>query len=401
MSRSALVTMRWSNTKLPLSEPATTRSQGSQCAQVLQREDLLQRLARARPGHAHGHPQPERVEVAVERVGLAARPGPPQLGQVVSTNSSRSASGLPVPVGRDVERQQHRQLLARARARRRSRLAVDDRDRRSPRALAGDREVVGAIAHRRARSAPPVGRAASVRGARPRSAARSPLAPSPAARSATRRRQQGARRSARRCGRARESPSTAVAPKRPSTTGEISTGSGSPPAARAGVRPVSISGIASASRELRSRPPERSSSRRSRTRGSPPSVDVGVLGRDQHEAGQLERVGVGGEHASSAVPSAAAQVDLDAVHAAEHEALAGERVLVPGRCRRARPGGGRSPARTRSCADTTAGAGSGARGCGSASTGRPRPGSWRGSSGRCRTSRRCPCRDRPGRRRAA
>ena len=30
MSRSALVTVRWSNTKLPLSDPATTRSQGSQ-----------------------------------------------------------------------------------------------------------------------------------------------------------------------------------------------------------------------------------------------------------------------------------------------------------------------------------------------------------------------------------
>ena len=73
MSRSAFVTVRWSNTKLPLSEPATSALGGQPVAQVREREDLLERVLARLGGHARRHPQPQRVEVAVERVGLAAR----------------------------------------------------------------------------------------------------------------------------------------------------------------------------------------------------------------------------------------------------------------------------------------------------------------------------------------
>ena len=130
-------------------------------------------------------------------------------------------------------------------------------------------------------------------------------------------------------------PNTAVAPKRPSTAGEISTGSGPSPAGAGSERPVSINAIARASRELRSRPPERSSSRRSRTPASGAHASISrVLGRDQHEARLLQRVGVRREHRQRRPAVAGAQLDLDAVDAPEHEALAGQRDLVPAPARR-------------------------------------------------------------------
>ena len=94
--------------------------------------------------HRGGHPEPERVEVAVEGVGLA-------LGRLAAARAGDvdelGALGQRVALARrlDVARQHHRQVLARAPAPARS-LAVDDRDRRSPEALAGDREVGGAVA---------------------------------------------------------------------------------------------------------------------------------------------------------------------------------------------------------------------------------------------------------------
>jgi hypothetical protein len=51
-------------------------------------------------------------------------------------------------------------------------------------------------------------------------------------------------------------PNTTVTPKRESTMGETISGSSRPPAERR-LLPVSISGIVSASRALRSQPPER------------------------------------------------------------------------------------------------------------------------------------------------
>ena len=53
-----------------------------------------------------------------------------------------------------------------------------------------------------------------------------------------------------------------------------------------------------------------------------------MLGRDEHEARQLQRVDMRREHRQPDAV-AAGEVDLDAVDAAEHEALAGERDLVP------------------------------------------------------------------------
>ena len=114
-------------------------------------------------------------------------------------------------------------------------------------------------------------------------------------------------------------------------------------------RPVSITGIVSASRELRSQPPERSCSSCSCTSGSDAhSSTSGWRGGDQHEARPRERVGVGGEDGQRRAPSGAAQVDLDAVDAPEHDLLGGERDLVPDAARgELVPGAGRSPPRRR------------------------------------------------------
>ncbi len=106
--------------------------------------------ARARRRHAHRNPQPQRVEVTVERVGLARRTpaarGAGGLHEVLALGQRVAGTGR-----RQVEWQDHRQLLARDRHRPAA-LAVDDRDRRAPGALPGDREVVCPIAHRLARS---------------------------------------------------------------------------------------------------------------------------------------------------------------------------------------------------------------------------------------------------------
>ena len=156
-------------------------------------------------------------------------------------------------------------------------------------------------------------------------------------------------RSARRCGRSSGMPSTAVAPKRPSTTGEMSTGSGAPPPGAGRVRPVSIRAIASASRAValkaaRSAAPPSCS----RTAGSTIQRSTsGCLGEISDEARLRDSVGVGREHASAWRRRASA-VELDPVDAPEHEALAGASELSSQcRCRRARPGAGRSRARRR------------------------------------------------------
>jgi hypothetical protein len=60
-----------------------------------------------------------------------------------------------------------------------------------------------------------------------------------------------------------------------------------------------------------------------------PRVDLRVLGREQHEARQLQRVGMRREHRQRRPVGTLAQLDLHAVHAPQHEALAGQRHLVP------------------------------------------------------------------------
>ena len=96
MSRSALVTTRWSKTKPPESPPATSRSAGSHSLQVGVGEHLLGPVLRR---HRRRHPEPERVEVAVERVGLALRRLAADSGSRRRRSPARSASGLPSPVG--------------------------------------------------------------------------------------------------------------------------------------------------------------------------------------------------------------------------------------------------------------------------------------------------------------
>ena len=115
MSRSALVTIRWSNTKLPLSEPATSALGGQPVAQVRQREDLLERVARAPPAGTHAGTHSHSASKWQSSVSVSRRAGPPQLGQVVLHELLELGQRVAGAGRADVERQQHRQLLARHR----------------------------------------------------------------------------------------------------------------------------------------------------------------------------------------------------------------------------------------------------------------------------------------------
>ena len=92
MSRSALVTTRWSKTKPPLSAPATRRSAGSH----RRRSGCVEHLLLAVLGrHRGGYPQPQRVEVAIERVGLALRRlAAPRAGERRRSRGARRAGCL-------------------------------------------------------------------------------------------------------------------------------------------------------------------------------------------------------------------------------------------------------------------------------------------------------------------
>ncbi len=78
-------------------------------AQVLEREDLLERAVALARRHAGGDPEPERVEVAVERVGLA--PGVRSAARAADLDEVR-ALGERIPfAGRDqVARQLDREV---------------------------------------------------------------------------------------------------------------------------------------------------------------------------------------------------------------------------------------------------------------------------------------------------
>ncbi len=332
---------------------------GKPVPQVGVGEHLLVAILRR---HGGRHPEPEGVEVAVERVGLA-----PRRAAAARAGGLQEVGALGQRValaGRlDVARQHHRQVLDRDRDHP-ALLAVQHRDRRAPVALARDREVIGAVAGRLARL------------------------------------QAGGRAAAERlAGRARH-------PRRDRLVGLIDAGDAERgggavagvddrrdeerqrcrPPATSTEAPVSITGTAEASRALRSQPPERSSSSCSATAGSAAQrSSVGMARREQHEAGLAHGVRVRGEDLQ-AVAVGAAEVELDPVAAAEDVALGLQRELVP--VGRAGRGCGRSPRGRGTGAGTRSGGGSAAPCCGSASSGRPRPAARPASSGRCRTSRR-------------
>ena len=91
-------------------------------------------------------PEPERVEVAVEGVGLAL--GGAAALRALDVDEVRAlGQRVPFPGRHEVAREDDRQVLLGDRDRS-ALLAEDDRDRRSPGALARDREVVGAVAGR-------------------------------------------------------------------------------------------------------------------------------------------------------------------------------------------------------------------------------------------------------------
>ncbi len=235
--------------------------------------------------HRGRNPEPERVEVAVERVGLAPVPDRRSSGRPPRRKSGRSASGLPSPVGSTSRGSTHRQILDRHRHHA-ALLAMHNRDRRAPVALARDREVVGAVARRR-----------------PRLRARRPSrrrAASPAAR--------GIRAAiASSASSTAGMPSAAVGPKRASTSGETKIGSCRPRRARdrgAGVDHRHGSGVASAA--LPATRAQLVELLGDRGVGCP-ALDLRVTRREQHEAGLGRRRSACGVKTSSEVAVRLAQ----------------------------------------------------------------------------------------------
>ena len=293
MSRSALVTIRWSNTKLPLSEPATTRSQGSQWRRSGSARISSSDSSRA-SGGTHTGTHSHSASKWQSSVSVSRRAGPPQRGQVVS--HELLALGQRVAgAGRGMSSGSSTGSCSRGTGTVPQLLAVDDRDRRAPRALAGDREVVGAVAHRGRRRECPSARGGASR-RRPAGVARG--------RSASRELDAEPPRDHLVGAVARGTPSTTVGPKRASTSGEIEHRQRATRRGRATTRRCRSRGSSSASRALRSQPPERSCSSCSCTAGSAAHASTsGWRGRHQHEARLAERVGVRREDASAVAPS--------------------------------------------------------------------------------------------------
>ena len=209
MSRSALVTTRWSKTKPPLSPPATRRSAGSH----LRRSGWVNICSARSSGGTAAGTQSQSASKWQSRVSVSRLAGSPQRGHSTSTKSGRSASGLPSPVGGDVARQDHRQVG----------LAGPAPGRSSGSGRSGSacpRSAGGRSRSRWRGSASPR--------ARPRPAPRRPSAllgggPGPATRSTA----GGDRRAS--ASSTAGMPSAAVGPKRASTSGETKTGSSLPP----------------------------------------------------------------------------------------------------------------------------------------------------------------------------
>ena len=281
---------------------------GKPVAQVREREDLLERLLARLDGDAHGHPQPQRVEVAVERVDLA-----PSRAIAARARGVHEVRALRERVaaagGRDVDREHHGKLLLGDRHRAAA-LAVHDRDRRSPRALARDREVLGLVADggpRHARNGWGESSVARVRLGRRGQSRGDHLVAVVALGNP----EHGGRAEAPVYDRRYEHRQRRAAGGRGERAARVDHRD------RLGVARRSLETARAQLLELLPRPLSRG-----------PLVDRGVLWRDQDEARELECVRVGRED-GELTAVVAAQVDLDAIDAAEHETLARERVLVP------------------------------------------------------------------------
>ena len=339
MSRSALVTIRWSNTKLPLSEPATTRSEGSQWRRSASAKISSSGALAPRARHAHRHPQPQRVEVAVERVGLA--PGGPaaagagrlrrtprarpagcrsRWGESSGSSTGSCSTGTGTAPQSPRSRRSGSAFPTSAGGRSRSRRRGSAPPGAVPATACGWSMVSPAVGSRRSRPASTVSRprcsprrcgdqrvgAVALRDAEHGGRAEAPVD--------HRRDQHRQRRRSPAgggaCGRCRSAGSprrrASCAPGRPSAA---------PPGARA-------------------------------PRGRQPTVDVGVLGGDQHEARQLERVGVGREDgqrlAVGGPPGRPRRRRRARARSAGWRARPRPRSALA-----ARPGAGRSPARRR------------------------------------------------------
>ena len=86
----------------------------------------------------------------VSIVSVSRRAGPPHCGQSTFRNASSRVSGLsPLPLVVDGLGQQHRQLRPPGTGTMPQSLAVDDRDRRAPVALAADQPVAQPVGDRR------------------------------------------------------------------------------------------------------------------------------------------------------------------------------------------------------------------------------------------------------------
>ena len=215
---------------------------------------------------------------------------------------------------RDVERQQQRQLILRH-GHSAVRLAVDDRNRRAPRALPGDREVIGLVANGGARRGGLVPASRCMR-------RRAVLA-----RATHQLRQAGSDHLVRTVElghaehrRRAEAPVDGGRDEQRQQTG-----------ARRRVQPVARvdqrdrPGVARAALQAARAQLLQALAHR---RVGGPRVDLGMLGRDQDEARERERVRVGGEDRER-LAVRGSELELHAVDATEHEALAGERHLVP------------------------------------------------------------------------
>ncbi len=299
-------------------------------AQVGQREDLLERLLARLGGHAGRDPQPQRVEVAVERVGLAPA-GPPHAGQVVCTKSSQLGQRVAGAGRRDVERQEHGQLLLRQRHG-----AAAARSRRSgsacPTSAAGRSTSRRPCSERPARApGGPAGASLRLGVALIGRRGRGGSAITASVRSSLGHAEHGRR------------------PEAPVDDGRDQHRQRHLPAGAASVRRCSISGIVSASRALRSQPPERSSSSCSATAGSRrPVVDLrDGAARSPRSAPIRRALGVRREDGQRrAVAPRSARPRR---RRRDRARCAGRRARPRPSCRspRARPGAGRSRARRR------------------------------------------------------
>ena len=304
---------------------------GQPVAQVGQREDLLQRVLARLRRHARRHPQPQRVEVAVQRVRLAPRrPAARRAGRVARTPPARPA-GCPCPSGGCPA------AAAPAAARAAPAPCRSARSRRS-----GSACPTSAGGRPRSRT----------RGSAPPGAGRGP----PLARAGPRPR---SRHLGSRPSRRRDHLVGAVAPRhaqhrrrRRSASPRAGRRSPAAPAARARDACARCRSAGSSRPRARCAPSRRCAA--ARAARAPPgptahALDVGVARRDQHEARLPDARRAWGVNTVSCSPvGGPAQLELDAVDAARaRSAGRPARPRPRSRSPRARPGARRSPARRR------------------------------------------------------